>query len=153
MKIPSMNVRTRNAVLDVMKGHNVLTLATIRPDGYPQATTVTYANDGLDIYVGVWRESQKAKNVKKCPKVSLTIDRDYKDWMKIKGLSMAAQAQVLRKRSEIDHAAQLLRKKFPAADQWGNAELADVAFIKITPEIVSLLDYGQGFGHTELVKP
>jgi nitroimidazol reductase NimA-like FMN-containing flavoprotein (pyridoxamine 5'-phosphate oxidase superfamily) len=30
--------------------HRVLTIATLRPDGWPQATTVVYANEGLTIY-------------------------------------------------------------------------------------------------------
>lgn len=32
-----------------MKNHNVMTIATLRPDGYLEATTVTYANDGLGV--------------------------------------------------------------------------------------------------------
>ena len=45
-----MDKKMENFVLDLMKNHNILTLATLRKDGYPQATTVTYANDGLTIY-------------------------------------------------------------------------------------------------------
>jgi nitroimidazol reductase NimA-like FMN-containing flavoprotein (pyridoxamine 5'-phosphate oxidase superfamily) len=40
-----------------------LTLATIRPDGYPQATTVSFAHEGMLLYVGIGRNSQKAENV------------------------------------------------------------------------------------------
>ena len=41
-----------------------LALATIRPDGYPQATTVSYAHEGLTIYIGVGHQSQKAANIR-----------------------------------------------------------------------------------------
>lgn len=33
-----------------LKQHNIMSLATVRADGFPQATTVGYANDGLDLY-------------------------------------------------------------------------------------------------------
>ena len=29
-----------------------MTIATVRPDGFPQATTVGYVNDGLTLYFG-----------------------------------------------------------------------------------------------------
>ncbi|MEJ0026465.1 MAG: pyridoxamine 5'-phosphate oxidase family protein [Rhizomicrobium sp.] len=46
-----------------------MTIATIRPDGWPQATTVSYAGDGLTIYFGTGAASQKARNLAKNPKV------------------------------------------------------------------------------------
>ena len=82
-------------ILDLIKSHAVLTLATLREDGYPQANTVTYANDGLVLYFPTGRDSRKIQNIRYCDKVSLTIDRDYQDWSEIKGLSMAATAEVL----------------------------------------------------------
>ena len=30
---------------------------------------------------------------------------------------------------------------------------SEVAFLKITPQLISVLDYSKGFGHTELVTP
>jgi nitroimidazol reductase NimA-like FMN-containing flavoprotein (pyridoxamine 5'-phosphate oxidase superfamily) len=38
-------------------------LATNRPDGWPQATTVGYVNDGLTIYFLCSPQSQKAANL------------------------------------------------------------------------------------------
>jgi hypothetical protein len=44
-------------------------------------------------------------------------------------------------------------KKFPQAAAWGSLEEAgDVAFLRITPQVISVLDYRKGFGHTELVR-
>jgi general stress protein 26 len=136
-------------IVGLMKRHNVMTIATVRKDGYPQATTVTYANDGLDIYFGCEKTAQKVKNIKRCGKVSLTIDRDYRNWSQIKGLSMAADAEVLTDRDEIRHAAALLAKKFP---QWGQVPPADVSFVKVVPKVISVLDYTRGLGHTDLVR-
>jgi pyridoxine/pyridoxamine 5'-phosphate oxidase len=40
-----------------------MTLATIRPDGFLQATMVYYANDGLVLYFATDLTSQKASNI------------------------------------------------------------------------------------------
>jgi len=139
-------------VLDLLKRHNIMTIATVRRDGYPQATTVTYANDGLDIYFGCDRTAQKIRNIKRDARVSLTIDRDYRDWTQIKGLSMAAEARVLTERSEIDHAIHVLGKKFAQWAQLSPLDRRAVKFVKVAPKVVSILDYTKGFGHTDLVR-
>jgi general stress protein 26 len=148
-----MDKTVRRFILDIIEREHDLTLATVRDVGYPQATTVSYASDGLTIYVGTGKDSQKVRNIRRCDKVSLTIDTDYSDWNQIKGLSMAARAEVLEDRDEIAHAAACLVKKFPQAADWATPEESgDVVFLKITPEVISVLDYRKGFGHTELVR-
>jgi len=146
-----MDKKMENFVLDIMKNHNILTLATLREDGYPQATTVTYANDGLTIYFCTARDSQKIINIRNCNKVSLTIDKDYEDWNKIKGLSMAATAEVLTNPDEIEKAMNYLVKKFPFLAEMPEPE-EPMAVVKITPKIISVLNYELGFGHTDLVE-
>ena len=61
----------------------------------------------------------------------------------------AADAEVLKGRDDVRHAAALLARKFP---QWGTVPPEDVAFVKIVPRVISILDYTQGFGHTDLVR-
>ncbi len=140
-------------ILDIIEHENDLTLATVRDDGYPQATTVSYASDGLTLYVGTGKDSQKSRNIRRCDKVSLTIDTAYSDWSQIRGLSMGARARILERPDEIAHAAACLVKKFPQAADWAKAEAwNDVVFLEITPEVISVLDYRKGFGHTELVR-
>jgi general stress protein 26 len=145
----AMDQTLRKRILDLMKRHNIMTIATVRKDGYPQATTVTYVNDGLTLYFGCEKRAQKVKNIKRCGKVSLTIDRDYRDWNRIRGLSMAADAEVLTDGDEVRQAAALLAKKFP---QWGTVPPDDVRFVKVVPKVISILDYAQGFGHTDLMR-
>jgi general stress protein 26 len=148
-----MDQTNQEFVLDIIGTGKDLTLATIRPDGYPQATTVSYASDGLTIYVGVGKDSQKAHNIRQCNKVSLTINSDYQDWNHIKGLSMGATAEILTDPAEIRHAADCMLQRFPQVAEWSNSEQnADIAFLKITPQVISVLNYEKGFGHTDLLK-
>lgn len=149
-----MDRATEQFVLDIIDGTQDLTLATIRPDGYPQATTVSYAHDGLTIYVGVGKDSQKADNIRHNNKVSLTINADYHhDWNQIKGLSMGACADLIDDPEEIRHATECMLKRFPELGEWKQSgDTADIAFLKITPQVISVLDYRKGFGHTDLIR-
>jgi general stress protein 26 len=138
-------------ILDLMRRHKSMSFATVRPDGFPQATTVTYANEGFDLYFCCDTASQKAKNLRKCDKVSATIDRYTRDWNKIKGLSLGGHAQLLKNKREREHACALLVKKFPEM----GADLPSepgLAFVRVRASVMCLIDYTQGFGHTELVK-
>ncbi len=139
-------------VLDVLREHNIMTLATIREDGYPQATTVTFVNEGTTIYCAVEAESQKANNIRHCNKVSLTIDHDVEDWNKIKALSMAATAEIVTDTAEAERIGALTLAKFPQLKDMPEPEPGSYVFIKISPKVISLLDYTKGFGHTELVE-
>lgn len=141
----------RALALKLIRRNRIMTLATLRPDGWPQATTVAYASEGLTLFVGCDKGAQKVKNIRKCERVSLTIGRDRRDWNRIQGLSMAATARVLRNRSEIAHAVDLLCRRFPALEAMGPRErlATEMAVLEITPRIVSVLDYTKGFGHAE----
>ena len=51
-----------------------------------------YANEGLTLYFLCGPDSQKAANLARDDRVSLTIDHDTPQMMEIIGLSMAARA-------------------------------------------------------------
>jgi Pyridoxamine 5'-phosphate oxidase len=63
--------RTPNGLFSMclLQAHNILTLATVREDGYPQATKVGYVHEGLTLYVGTFAQAQKVANIRRCPKV------------------------------------------------------------------------------------
>lgn len=145
---------TRQFVLDIIGKEHDLTLATVRPDGYPQATTVSYANDGLTLYVGVGKDSQKIHNIRQNNKVSLTINTRYRDWNEIKGLSMGALAEIVSDPVEMQHAVECMTRRFPQLTTAEEpASWSEVVFLKIIPQVISVLDYEKGFGHADLVAP
>jgi PPOX class probable F420-dependent enzyme len=147
-----MKASVKRVILTLLARNKLLRLATIRADGWPQATTVTYANDGLTVYVMCAKTAQKARNIRNNPRVSLTVDRDYKDWNRIKGLSMGAYAEVVREHDEIHRAVALLGRKFKEMAAMDEADLKAVSIVRITPQVISVLDYSKGFGHTDLVR-
>lgn len=146
-----MNAELERSILDLLAGHNILTLATNREDGWPQATTVGYVNEGLDIYVATFPASQKVHNIRRDPRVSLTIDRDEPDWGRITGLSMAANAEFVTSPEAIRNVERLMREKFPQLAEMSLPAPSEITLMRLVPKVISVLDYRKGFGHTEYV--
>jgi nitroimidazol reductase NimA-like FMN-containing flavoprotein (pyridoxamine 5'-phosphate oxidase superfamily) len=145
-----MKTEAKRLIFRLLASNDVMSLATVRPDGYPQATTVAYANDGLRLYFACDRDCQKIRNLARSSKVSLTINREEKDWSRIQGLSMGAKAEIAGP-ADRRKALALLKRKFPPMDSLNEAEVAASAIVKVTPKVISLIDYTKGFGHTELI--
>jgi nitroimidazol reductase NimA-like FMN-containing flavoprotein (pyridoxamine 5'-phosphate oxidase superfamily) len=148
-----MDKTIREKILTLLDRHRIMTVATLRPDGWPQATTVGYANEGLTLYFLCGLDSQKAANLARDDRVSLTIDSDTPQVMEITGLSMAAHAQAVTDPAEAGKALQLLMLKYPKQDSLPlpMPTPADVRIFRVTPTVISALDYSRGFGHTDLV--
>lgn len=148
-----MDAELERKILSLLDRHRIMTLATLRPDGWPQATTVGYVNEGLALYFLCGRDSQKAGNLARDDRVSLTIDHDTPDLMAITGLSMAAHARRVVDKGEAEKVLKLLPLKYsdapPMDIQMPGPD--DVAIFRVTPSVISVLDYSKGFGHTDLV--
>lgn len=137
--------------LELLGQHRLMTVATNRPDGWPQATTVGYANDELTLYFLCSPQSQKAQNIARDNRVSLTIDHDVTDPMAITGLSMAAIAEPVHDPSEIAKAMNLLWRRYPEYAAFPKPKPDDILIVCVVPRVISVLDYAKGFGHTDLV--
>jgi general stress protein 26 len=142
----------KRQIVDLLDMHRIMTIATNRADGWPQATVVGYANDGLIIYCFIGRDSQKYANMSRDPRISIAIANDYPQPLMIKGLSMAARVQFVEDQGEIDHAGEILLRRYPEYKVMPRPDPAAVPMLRITPEVVSILDYSKGFGHTDLVR-
>ena len=149
-----MDLPIKTLILDIIASHRVMTLATVRPDGWPQATTVGYVNDGMAIYFMCGRDSQKARNLARDDRVSLTIDRDTTDPMAIRGLSMAARAVPVTDAATVRRTMlELLPKKYPEyGPMMSQADMSQMMAFRLVPQVISVLDYAKGFGHSDLVQ-
>jgi general stress protein 26 len=150
-----MMPRLKALILRLLHEHRVMTMATLRPDGWPQATMFGYLNDGFLLYCFVARSTQKFANIQRDPRVSIAIGSDAANPMQVRGLSLAGHASEVSDRSEFDEIAALRLQKFPEyaalpaplARQDGHLRIAPapkptrVALLRIAPDIISVLDY------------
>ena len=144
--------KSREMTLALLAQIEDMSLTTVRPDGYPQATIVSFASDGLTLYVGIGLDSQKAHNVRLNDKVSLTLYKPQPDWQQTKSLSLSGRAAIIADAEEMARAAACLLHRFPNLPKLQDTSglpWAGALFLRITPEVISLLDYTKGFGHSE----
>ena len=140
----------KRKILELLDQHRIMTVATLRPDGWPQATTVGYANDGLTLYFLCGSASQKAQNLARDGRVSLTVDHDTPDPMAITGLSMAADAEGVDDPAEIAKFFDLMGRKYPEYLALPKPKLEEIRVFRLKPKVISVLDYAEEFGHTDL---
>ncbi len=160
-----MMPRLKALILRLLDEHRVMTIATNRPDGWPQATMVGYVNDGFLLYCFAARNAQKYANIVRDPRVSIAIGSDAQNPVDIKGLSLAGHATEVTDPAEFDDVAKLRLKKFPEYAVLPSSPshegallrispqppLVSIALLRIAPDIISVLDYAKGFGHSEVV--
>ena len=139
-------------ILKILGDNDTMNVATVRPDGFPQATTVTYVNDGLTIYFGTWDKTQKIKNIASCDKVSASIEGYDKNWSKIQGLSLGGVAKIVSRADEMAKVYGLMEKKFPQAAKFPIPDLGAAMIVRIIPQVFSIIDYTKGFLHSELIE-
>jgi len=147
-----MSHELKQKIISILDAGQDLTLATLREDGYPQATVVSYASDGLDIYVGTAAQSQKARNIARDGRISATITLPYGDWDQIRGVSFGGRAHAVTDPDEQLRMGGLFMRKFPQIAKYVHADLGPGAFFRLEPEVISVLDYSLGFGHTDQVR-
>ena len=147
-----MKQEFKRQIVELLDRHRIMTVATNREDGWPQATVVSYANDGLIVYCQIARNTQKHTNILRDPRVSLAIAKDVPQPLQIKGLSIAARAEEVTDTGERDHAAELILARYPEYKVMPRPDPTAVPTLRLTPEIVAAVDYSKGFGHSDLVK-
>ena len=140
-------------VTEILRAGKDLVLASVRPDGTPHASTVSYANDGLRAYCAISLDSQKAHDIRHDAHVAFVVNAPYTLWRDIRGVSIDATARMLNQPAELRRASALLLKKYPEFSDIISDTTAlpwpGMLFIALQPAFVSLLDYGKVFGHTE----
>lgn len=152
MTTARMTPAQRDQIAAILRDAADLTIATNREDGWPQATTVSFVADGVSIYFGTWTQSQKFKNIARDPRVSITVNPTYQTWNAIRGVSLAGRARRVADANEQNRVMKLMLEKFPQLGDFVQPADAEMALFRVDPEVVSILDYTQGFGHTELVQ-
>jgi nitroimidazol reductase NimA-like FMN-containing flavoprotein (pyridoxamine 5'-phosphate oxidase superfamily) len=143
-----MDEAIRAIILNLLSHHNIMTLATVRPDGFPQATTVYYVNEGLTLYFATDPASQKAGNIKLSNKVSVAIAGETENANKLKALSLSGIAAKITDPARVHDLQMSLFKAVPGAKRFAPPDAAQLLVYSITPIVMSLVDYAAGYGKT-----
>lgn len=141
----------KDKAIQILDQHRLMAIATLRPDGWPQATMVGYANEDILLYFVISRASQKFANIDRDNRVSIVVGRDFHDPATINALSIAARADEVRDASQRERAIDLLLERHPGLRKLQRPEPGHSAVMRANPEIITILDYTKGFGHADLL--
>lgn len=143
----------RSRVLEYLRAHHVMTLAT-QGDAGPWAAAVFYASDGLTLYWLSAPSSRHSLNLASNPHVAATVQEDYADWPQIKGIQIEGTAAEIGGDEE-RHARALYGGKYPVIGNLAKAPasivaaMAKVRWYMLAPERLYLIDNSIAFGHRE----
>lgn len=140
----------RTEILGILTDARDMTIATVRSDGYPHATTVNFVHQDFLIYFGCARNSQKAQNLERNPRVSATINVPYSTPDHIRGVSLGGEAHPVSSASETELVSRLMFRRFPRIALYAGTP-ESLAFYRITTKVFSLIDHRFGFAHSRLV--
>lgn len=130
---------------------NTLTLATLGPDGDPQAADVYYAEtDDLALYFVSVPGSRHAANIARDPRVAVTIHADSSLWRDIRGLQMEGTCALVTGDQRAGVWARYTNKfPFVLADAALSRALQKVSLYRITPRWLRWIDNTAGLGHNQ----
>lgn len=148
-----MSEELRRQVLQYLESHNTMTLATSAGD-VPWAATVFYVSDAIRLYFFSAPDSRHCQNLAVNPQVSVTIQEDYRDWRKIKGIQLEGRVVRLESLVEKGKATVLYARKYPEvmkiftdpASGGLYRAFLKVKFYCVVPERLFYIDNEQGFG-------
>ena len=143
---------------------STLTLATVSEEAAPWAATVFFAADAVfNFYFVSDHRTQHGRDMAANVRVAATINPDANNWNDVCGLQVHGRAEVVQG-IERAKALALYFKKFPQIDALfqspkGEHEetiakrLKAANFYCIRPDMIRVIDNGQGFGYRVEFKP
>jgi len=148
-----MSEELKRQILSYMESHNTMTLGTCR-DNVPWAATVFYASDGLCLYFFSSPDSRHCQNLAANPRVAVTIQEDYRDWRKIKGIQLEGALTEVDSLMEKGKAMTAYARKYPEVIKVFTNPASGIfyqAFLKVkfycvVPQRIFYIDNEQGFG-------
>lgn len=140
-------------ILGYLETHNTMTLATCAEE-IPWAATVFYASEGFRLYFFSAPESRHCQNLAANPRVAVTVQEDYKDWRKIKGIQLEGKVILVDSLGEKAKAMTAYTRKYPEiiklftnpASGGLYRAFLKVRFYCVVPEKIFYIDNEQGFG-------
>lgn len=139
------------AAVSMIDARQVMAIATLRSDGWPQNTIVGYANKGLTIYFLILRASQKFRNIARDDRVALAIGEQPVNIHFAEAVYASARAAEVTDTQEREEAWQLLMKRHPNLGGRAMPDEAVTAIMRARCEHVSVVDYSKGLGHTDSI--
>lgn len=139
----------RELVLEILDENHVMSLGTVRDDGWPHVTQVNYLRLGQALYFVIARDSQKFTNMSRDSRISMALGGDAG---KTRGLSLSARAVEISDPARIEEINKAIFSHAKSAAFRPHPSSALVAVMEARPTIISIIDYSVPPGRRDLVR-
>lgn len=138
----------RRRVADYLAQHTTLTLATVGPDGLPQAAPLFYASDAhLNLIFLSSPDSRHSRNLARNPAAAAAIYDEVWEWQAIRGVQLEGQVERLEG-EERQMALALYRAKYPFIAAFALQVEGSVLY-RLRPRWLRYIDNSVTFGWRE----
>ncbi len=140
----------RSEALSYLQQHQVMTLAT-SAGGKIWAAAVFYVNLEFSLYFLSSGHTRHARDIAANPWVAATVQEDYSEWRKIKGIQLEGPVRLLSG-DERKRAIALYGEKYPFVGMAKGSiatALLGVNWYEVSPSRLYLIDNSKGFGHRD----
>ena len=132
-----MGVRLSKAIAKFLIRERVCRVATIDERGAPHVVPVCHVLTDGKVYFATAGDSQKAKNLKADPRLTVLMDLYAEDWSSLKGAMMQGSARLIRRGPEFRKIRALLYQKYPQYPEDAALAEADDVIVEMTPTHVA----------------
>lgn len=133
----------------VLNAHRIMSISTVRPDGWPQTTIVGYTNRGFELLFMIYRSGQKFANIQKDDRISIAVGAEPREMSQLQAVYAGAHAEEITDAAERTEAWRLLMQRHSNLAGFSIPAESDAVFMRARCKFVSLLDFTQGDGHRE----
>jgi len=133
----------------ILNSHRIMSISTVRPDGWPQTTIVGYANRGFEIVFMIFRASQKFTNIQHDNRVSVAVAAEPRELEQLTAVYAGGEVEQITDERGRGDAWRLLMERHSNLAGFKIPDDSGAAFMKLRCKYVSLLDFTQGVGHRE----
>jgi general stress protein 26 len=164
-----------HAITELLRDEEIASLATLASDGWPSASVMHIAADGLTVYMHTFVRTRKHGEMLADPKVSYVASHlpagGYDERELTRSLQVKGRATLVVDRAEIEHAIQLSLAQFPWAAETNlfngvkGPEESQQVFFRIDPETAVwadnrvrmmwrvMVDFAEDSSHVAAVRP
>lgn len=123
-----------------LRRERVIRVATDGPGGV-HVVPVCHVLDRGAIYFGSDKKGLKVRNLARSRRVALVVDRYSENWGRLRGVSIAGRADLIRGGAAFERARRLLYRKYPQYKRVAALEPGDSVIVRVRPARIISWDY------------
>jgi uncharacterized protein len=129
-------VKLKKALLNLIQLERVCRVATVGHSGTPHVVPVCQVVDRGKIYFATEKRSRKLANLKRNPRIAVTVDLYSEAWSSLKGVMVQGEAKLVGAGMRFRTIRSLLYRKYPQYPDQSAIGESDSVIVEVSPKHV-----------------